>query len=204
MKRHLISLLLAATMLSASASIWAISVHQAHITTPGFYLGVQGGVSFVGYTTNVSPGFTANSVSTAGGAARVYGGFDITRYFGTEIGVTFFYHPHFIDINGSTSAKIKNNIIFLVAKGLYPFNNRLAAYASLGVGYVARSGIIVNNVHALSDQEIIRPVYGLGIAYLLWTRWSADLTWLQAAKRNRDHLPFSNFVGLGIRYKFAS
>ncbi len=204
MKCRSIQLSLLAILLSVSPLTQATSIQQAHINTPGFFIGIENGISFANYKKNVAPGFTANSVSTLGFATRVYAGFDITRYFGTEIGITYFHHPHLEKVNGGGSAKFKNNIIFLFAKALYPFNNRLTAYANLGIGYVARSGVIVNHAHVLSDKEIIRPVYGLGIAYLIWTRWSADLTWIQAAPRTRDHLPPSNFIGIGMRYKFSS
>ncbi len=202
--KHFQKFLLFLTALLFVTTAQAKSIQDANINTPGFYMGVENGASFASYSNTIAPGFVANKVEAVGFATRVFGGFDITHYFGTEFGVVYFHKPHLININSGESAKVKNNLVFLVAKGIYPFNRRLAAYLNLGFGYVVRSGVIISNTEVLADKEIIRPMYGLGLAYLIWTRWSASITWLGAAKLNRVNLPYSNYIGIGIRYKFAS
>jgi len=185
--------------------VTAINAFAAHhqLNTPGFYIGTQGGWSSVNYPNNFAPGFTASSTNGSGLATRVYGGFNITNYFGVETGVAYLHKPHFYNINNILSSKIKNNIVFLMAKGILPLNARWTTYADFGIGYIARSWLVVEGVRAFDNQEIVRPVYGVGVAYLLWPRWSADLTWIQAAKKSSNHLPASNFFGIGIRYKFS-
>jgi len=204
MKRSLLILSFIASLLTFSPLTQAKIIQQAHITTPGFYLGVQGGVSFAGYKSHLASGYVANAVHTFGVATRVYAGFDFNRYFGTEFSVSFSHMPHFINVNGGDSHKIKNNVIYIAAKGQYPFTNRLAANAILGLAYVVRSGVIIQAVPVLPDKEIATLVYGLGLSYLVGVRWAVDLTWFQAAKKSTWRLPCSNFVGIGIHYKFAA
>lgn len=191
---------------------------RGNIVTPGFYLEVESGVSDVGYKSNFAPGYYASSVDTSGFANRIEGGFDITKNFGVLLSVVYAYKPELHNINGGLSSKVKNNIVYTALKAMLPIGRQFVIYFDGGFGYVARSAVIANvratqpdgtvvwltNQVALSDRLIVRPVYGLGMAYLFWTRWAVTLTWVQTPSKPSEQLPMINYVGAGIRYKFAT
>ena len=177
---------------------------QRSVVYPGFYLGVEYGYSTVGYQNNFAPGYTANPIDKSGDAARVEAGFDICKNVGVLMSVIYFEKPLFHNINGMNDSKTKNNFIYLAAKGMLPFAHRFVIYADAGIGYIVRSQVKVNNVVVFRNQEIVRPTYGVGLAYLIWKRWILTITWTQATQKPSDDLPSSNYIGTGIRYKFAS
>lgn len=198
-----------ALFLIASCSLLAtpaLAHTQKNIVYPGFYLGVEGGLSDVNYKNTFAPGHTASSISSSGLATRIVAGFDITRYFGALLSVVYFHKPTLNTIDGIAdfNTKIKNNLVFVALKLMLPIGNRFALSVSGGVGYVVRSAVTINTVNVIENEEVIRPMYGVGLAYLLCSRWAATLNWIQAPQKTSDHLPTSNFIGAGIRHKFSS
>jgi opacity protein-like surface antigen len=198
-------LILAALLI---ATLNSLAANGYPLNKPGFYLGVQKGYSAVHYPQHFYPGYYAHSTKGDGIATRVYGGFDLNHYLAMEFGVAYFYQPKFIGVNYASwfTGITKNNIVFLWAKAMWPINPQWTLYGNLGIGYIARSSFILNKSNhwiVFKDREIPTLTYGMGTAYLLWPRWSMDLTWLHAPKQANDYLPASNLIAIGIRYKFS-
>lgn len=183
----------------------------------GLYIGLQLGESIAGYTNNtLSDGAVAESIKNSGFSERVYLGFNFSQYLAAEFSVNYFTKPSFKNLrlggddsddsedpDDSVTKTIKNNIISLVARFNLPLTERIAANAKVGIGYVARNGIVVNNLSVLPQSEIFAPVYGLGVSYRLALRWDLEATWMQAASNSEWQLPVSNFFGFGVTYKFG-
>ncbi len=172
----------------------------------GFYLGVQPGYSSVNYTnSDLLTGYSATSIQSDGIATHLYLGYNFLSYLGSEFGIVYSHKPAFVGIPGSTDTQtIKNNIIYLTAKAAYPFAKVFSLYAKGGMGYVARGRVYVNDLYVLNEGNIVVPVYGAGLSYRFYRRFSLDTSWLESAAKNSKQLPVTNFVGMGIFYQFYS
>lgn len=202
--KNLIKKCLWATLLCSISAV-SLAAVRGNVATPGFYLNVEYGYGTANYQTNFAPGFVAQSVNKSGAATRIIAGYDFTRYVGALFSVVYMKKPLFNNINGTTtSAFIKNNIVLTALKLNWPISRRFLAHGDLGIGYIVRGDIVLNGTTALPPKEIVTPVYGIGLAYLLFTRWSITASWLQAPKNSSEQVPSSNFVGGGIQYKFAT
>jgi hypothetical protein len=174
------------------------------------YFSALFGYSEVNYTNDIlRNGIRATKILNGGTAVKVSLGYDFARYFGGEFGVIYFQKPRFRGVSGLSelglpdTVIVKNNVVYLAGKFNLFFTKHFFATAKAGIGYVARSGIAVNGVVGLKESEIVRPVYGAGIGWLLTPHWALEANWLQAAASRGDQLPTSNFYGVGFQYRFS-
>lgn len=169
-----------------------------------FYIGLQAGYSWVPYSNDdLTPGFTATSIKNSGLSPRLFLGYNVTRDWALELNVIYFKKPHFHGLAGAGGVqKIKNNIVALMVRYNWHFCPRWEAYAMAGLGYVVRDGIYIRPTQVLSEGEIFRPAYGLGVNYRLTTRWDVAATWVQVPSSSSRNLPTSNYIGIGASYRF--
>ncbi|MCH9644495.1 MAG: porin family protein [Gammaproteobacteria bacterium] len=184
--------------------IFSSTAYCSEITRSGLYLGADAGYSTVNYTTSTFPtGFAPSSIDKAGAAAKIYMGYTFKKYYDAELDVIYFKQPSFTGISGITHAiKIRNNIISLSAKGMLPLSNRIAPYVTLGIGYIARTGVSSGSTTVLPEGCFFSPVYGAGLIWNFYKNWNTDFNWTQAPQNSSKRLPTANFVAAGIFYKF--
>lgn len=91
---------------------------------------------------------------------------------------------------------VNANIATTAAAPIVPIDTN--ALIALGAGQV------VTNVNGSISKSAVMPTYGAGVAYSFNKNVVLDLSWTQIyGKRTVDHTPMTNFLGLGLTYRFV-
>lgn len=167
----------------------------------GFVLGVQGGYADTHWDNLNVNGLT---FSGTGFAARVYGGYDINRFFGMELGWT--YLPTASDNFGDD---ITNYAVDLLAKLSLPVSNGFSIHAKAGGSYLVSNAD--SSIAALVGTTSVGgshfgPAFGVGAAYEVIPNLAIGLDWMRYSGNGQvfsgSYQPSPDAVFLGLSYKF--
>jgi len=160
---------------------------------PNIYGGLQAGI-----------GFPGTHMDNNRFASRLFAGYNALPCLGIEAGYTYFAKDSASSRNFSASDKIW--VLDLVAKGIYQFDDNWSAYGKAGLAYVDVSEEI--HVTGMGDDShshsLLRPTYGLGVAYNFNQKMAADLSWTGIYNTNSSTTNTINTLMLGFSYKFAN
>lgn len=198
-------ILLASLLCSISNLVFAYSVENPA------YVDIQVLRSDINYKLFYLPnGFRAAGVKTSGINFHVALGYDITSFFGVELGALWSYRSTYqkvfpISTNSFEDLPedhgVKNNVVYLVGKLGWPIW-RFQLYAKGGISYVARQGFTVNNINIFSSRLIATPIFGVGTLFEITPHWSVDVSYFQALPQSRYQLPTAHFIAIGGMYRF--
>jgi opacity protein-like surface antigen len=150
------------------AACLACLSHSALAEDSGIYLGAgfaNGKLTACTNTTSSCDTFSRNSEDN--GHLRLIGGYDFSKYFGIEAGLSGLGSYKVQDSFGSTVGTVKASAVTLAAKGGYTFPHGFSVFGKLGLAsvntkYTADPGwTLVGN----ADQNSTGLVMGLGGQY---------------------------------------
>lgn len=207
-------------------------------TGAGFVIGAQGGYADTHWD-NVLNSFNlvdtididgvadtvTSDVKDSGFAARLYLGYDVNRFFGIEAGYVFLPNAKvtLTDTSSglSTTPKIKNYAIDILAKLVVPVAEGFGIYAKAGGAYFhskydPNSGTFTNldgvTQSNFSNTSHFGPAYGVGAFYEFNQNVGIDLAWMHYSGDNRmftsngnintDYQPNPDLALLGLYYRF--
>lgn len=190
----------------------------AYATAPGFYLGIQGGMTNVNNKPVVFPTggiaglppTVAATPSNTGFGVRFYLGDNLTKYFGLEFGFTHYGSSTYNPTSGVIFGKpqIKVNSLDLVGKGMMPLGPLdVFAKGGMAVMYTSASGSIVDTVPAgttgafARNSTTVHPTVAIGASYDLTQHWVAELTASEVFSNSK--VQSATMISLGISYHFV-
>ena len=204
MKKNLVTALIAST-LAMTTSAYAI--------LPGFYVGAQPGYSMLHYN-NSTLNATTSSINNNGFGARVYGGYQFSQTWSTELGFEQFAVATFSNVTANNGVSniygtAKINAIDLVGKLTYPLSNSgFEVFGKLGGAYTIASisNVISNNGGPNSTNKFLFT-YGLGLSYDICPEIGTDLTWMRiqnsGSNNNTTSITNADLFSAGISYYFG-
>lgn len=193
-------------------------ITAAHAVGPGFYLGVQGGMTNthnlpITVPTNTTPAQTATvNPSNTGAGGRLFLGNNINPYFALEGGYTYYAKstyslPSSAAVTCSNSG-VKQSALDFVGKGMFPVSSfNLYAKAGMALVYQSLTGSCTGNPsngssgNISSTQTTGRPVVGVGMSYDLNQNWVADLSFTRVLSGSK--IQNADLAALGISYHFT-
>lgn len=199
-KKHILPIALAGL-----ASLW---IAEANAAVSGLYVGGQLGW---GTLNQNIPTF-----QDSGLAGRVFGGRNLTKNFGLEVGYIKFHDSTFEEWGYSNysgylytpDVKITASAVDLVGKLTLPMQHGLSVFGKLGVAYLEESLKIKGLWSSLSmHADNFYPTFGLGMGCELARNVIADFSWSRiqhtGSYSSGKSLNSTDFVGLGLSYNFG-
>lgn len=180
------------------------SYSHAYPRIKGFYLGALIGVTWADYSDYSFPADEVpNKIIDVGAGPQYTFGYGFNPIAALELGAVYLRKPKFKNLHNSpTTARFKNNVVYLTMRLSYFLNQKLRLFAKAGVGYVVRDNVIDQGVLLVRGKAVVVPVYGVGLDYRVASHWELELAWLQAAPSSGNKLPASNILGVGAHYLF--
>jgi OOP family OmpA-OmpF porin len=99
---------------------------------------------------------------------KLYGGYDVTKNFGAEVGYVHFGKGEASASDGVDSASIsaKPKSLYLAAKGTLPLNEQFSLFAKVGVARNStKVAASINGVGGSETMKRTSGVFGVGAAY---------------------------------------
>lgn len=181
----------------------ATILRQQNFPWRGFYLGAMATYSWTHYGNQFLYPVTTRLTIDQGPGSSFHFGYNFNLFSAGEIGAAYLHKTVFRDFNQTTqNARIKNNMVYIALKLSAPLPYLIRVFTKIGYGYVVRDRIIFDDIIILPGGEFFRPIVGFGLNWRPAMHWELELAWLQAAKLSQQHLPRSDFVGLGAQYLF--
>lgn len=175
---------------------------------PGFYIGLQPGYSMLHYNNSILNA-TSSNITNNGFGGRVYGGYQFSPVWGTELGFEQFATAKFnrVTANGVSNISGSSNInaIDLVLKGTYPLGNSgFDAFAKAGGAYemTSISNIISTHGGPNSANQFLFT-YGFGFDYDICPELVTDLTWMRIQNSGGTTTTNADLLTLGLGYYFG-
>lgn len=188
-------------LLFVGGSLFLTSVCQALISGP--YLGLQLGYGTINYGLSDIPS-SQGSIQDGGFAGRVYGGYQISKYWATELGYEQFSSVSFNNVTSQdVSGTSKVSAFDWVGKFIYPLGESdFSLSAKAGGAYtVNKISGSVSQASSLSSTNVLQFTYGVGLNYSITPWVVTDLTW--TIIQNTSSMPSSNLYTLGLSYFFG-
>ncbi|HXJ53238.1 MAG TPA: outer membrane beta-barrel protein [Burkholderiales bacterium] len=195
LKKTSIAAFLAASGLVVSSAAMA----QAKAADQGFYAGVSiGQSSSSDACTGVSgPGVSCDDKDTA---FKIFGGYQINRNFGVELGYTDLgkVEAH----GGGVTASVESTAFELVGVGKFPINNQFSVYGKLGFYRADSKGR--SNVGVSADETNTDLTYGLGVQYNFTGNLGVRGEWQRYSSVGGGDIGDSDVdvLSVGVVYKF--
>ncbi len=148
-------------------------------------------------------GNTFSSISESGVAPNIQFGYEFNHWTALELGVIYAQKPKFTTTNSPGEHKIKSNIVYLDFKPRWFFyKNEWYLYSKIGIGYLVRDQLTINQSDAMNGGEFLLPVYGVGLGYRPTYHWQVEAGWMQTPANHTEKVPVTNFYGVGANYLF--
>ena len=166
-----------------------------------YYLGTDLGYSNTHYNGDA---LGAND-DTTGFGARLFGGYQFSEYFASELGWT-----HFAAAKGNRVSSLYEHAYDLSVVGHYPLRDSgLSIFAKLGLAYIQAEKNYVGQGHTYAN--LIRPTYGVGVASALTPHWSVDMQLSRIQGKSSaytgfdssSNLPNADLYTVGAIYRFS-
>ncbi len=203
-----IQISLAAALLLVCGMTFAYTSQQE---PSALYIGVQPGYANMHYTKEwltSGTNMTVGSVKSSGFTGRFHVGFDFNKNFALETGVMFLPKIKFNNVRTSGSSAVdlsfNQSLIDVCAKANMPMKHNIDLYSKVGMAMVIRDGIQASSggqtfQSDYQDKKIV-PALGVGMDYGFNQHVFADLAYMHYF--NKDDLEATDFVGLGVAYRF--
>jgi OOP family OmpA-OmpF porin len=138
---------------------------------------------------------------------KLYGGYEITKNFGAEVGYVHFGKGEASANDGVNSASIsaKPKAFYLAATGTLPLNDQFSLFAKAGVA--RNSTKVTGTLNGASESETLKrtgAMFGLGAAYNVTKNVAIVAEYENFGKVvNEDGANLkADLVSVGVRYKF--
>jgi len=165
----------------------------------GVYLGIEGGYGLTNWKNleKLTGGFKISNDN--GVVGRAFLGYDINRYFATEVGYSYFFNKVKA---GNDEGSLKTQNVDLMLKLKAPVVDNFDLYAKIGGNYLMSKGddISVKNFNV---------AFGAGADYSITPNIIANVEWLRFNGNNKvefsddaKYQPSTDAFMVGLRYKF--
>jgi OOP family OmpA-OmpF porin len=195
LKKTTVAALLAASGLAISSA----SMAQGKPADTGWYAGVSLGQSSASDACNgvSGPGVSCEDTDTA---FKIFGGYQINRNFGVELGYTDLGKVE--ASGGGVTASIETTAFELVGVGSYPINNQFSIYGKLGLYRADSKGR--SNVGVSADETNTDLTYGLGVQYHFTGNLGVRGEWQRYSSVGGGNIGDSDVdvLSVGLVYKF--
>lgn len=172
-----------ASVLSCSFAQFAFANNQPTTeSNNGVYLALQGAYSLQSNSGSLYYG--TSSQNTSGFGARASIGYDINKYFSIEGG-----YAHLFNSN-----HYSNEILDTFLKIRAPIKDNFNIYMKVGADYMF-------NFKSFSGGDF-GPAFGVGATYDFTPNWAADVSWTRYTTQDHSLQPNTDFIGVGLKYKF--
>ncbi len=195
LKKTTIAALVAASGLVASSAAMA----QGKPADTGWYAGLSIGQSSASDACNgvSGPGVSCDDKDTA---FKIFGGYQINRNFGVELG--------YADLGevsasgGGVTASIETTAFELVGVGSYPINNQFSVYGKLGFYRADSKGR--SNVGVSADETNTDLTLGVGVQYNFTRNLGVRGEWQRYSSVGGGDIGDSDVdvLSVGVVYKF--
>ena len=201
-------------LIAAVATAAVVFGAQAY-AAQGFYVGGQAGYSqaYLDKTLSQYEGVGVNITrsSRSGLAGRVYGGYNLNKFLGVELGVAKYAEYKY---NVSTGGSLKGNAYAadLLGVGTLPLGGNFNLFAKGGMAYVEEkekahgtTGVTFGNGKTSDTDHFWRPELVLGASYDLSDSLSLNLSYSRifGKEDTSKYLPSLGLWGLGVQYDFG-
>lgn len=176
----------------------------------GAYVGGELGYGNI-YQPKASAGLSSSGKS-GGIAGRIFGGYQFSDYFGTELGFTKFSNATIKFTQGTLTGNgtIKSYAVDAVLKGIVPFQNGFNLFGKLGAAYLDESSnnVTVTGAGGVSgtgsgSTDKVLPTFGLGAGYDINQNFTTDLSWLRIQATGNTNLQSTDLITAGLIYNFG-
>jgi len=195
LKKTTIAALLAASGLVVSSAAMA----QAKPADTGWYAGVSVGQSSSSDACNgvSGPGVSCDDKDTA---FKIFGGYQINRNFGAELGYTDLGKVE--AKGGGVTASVEAKAFELVGVGRFPINNQFSIYGKLGLYRADSKGR--SNVGVSADETNTDLTYGVGVQYNFTGNLGVRGEWQRYSSVGGGDIGDSDVdvLSVGLVYKF--
>jgi hypothetical protein len=168
------------------------------------YAGVQ--LGYIGYgfsTTQLQPGFQAQSIEVPHLAARVVlFGHEFHKYFSAQVSdMRPVQWVAYQSVNGDqVHHQVWMNIAGLTGKSNLPLTRMLSVYGEAGLGIVTRKGFSIGPSQVVNDASYATGLFGAGLEYRLGDHWGLLTGVTLAPGRSVDKQPTTVFASSGFTY----
>ena len=179
----------------------------------GIYLGLNAGGGFTNWKDCDGNDFgdpDGGSVKSVGGdnglVGRAFLGYDINKYFATEVGYSYFFNKPNVamtDRSGKSavvsSGDIKTQAFDLYGKGKLPVFDTVDLYTKVGIGY------LMSNQGEWGKFNNTNLAFGIGADYKFTRNFIINIEWSRIAgysSMNNKYIPNTYAAMAGLRYKF--
>ena len=195
LKKTTIAALLAASGLVASSAVMA----QGKAADMGWYAGVSLGQSSASDAcTGISgPGVSCDDKDTA---FKIFGGYQVNRNFGVELGYTDLGKAS--ASGGGVNASIESTAFELVGVGSFPINNQFSVYGKLGFYHAETK--LKSNIGVSDSETNTDLTYGLGVQYNFTGNLGVRGEWQRYSSVGGGDIGDSDVdvLSVGLVYKF--
>jgi OOP family OmpA-OmpF porin len=147
----------------------------------------------------IDPAFGSLEGSTS--SAKLFGGYQFTPVFGTEIGYSYFGRGTFVSV-GNGAMQAQPSSIYAAMTGTWSVTSDFAAYGKVGV---ARNHLRASDMAEVAETtNHTRPMFGVGVKYSLNKAVSIFGEYENYGKVEKDPTGYLKVtqVAFGARYKF--
>jgi opacity protein-like surface antigen len=160
-----------------------------------------------------------SSNNDTGVAGRIFGGYQVNKYFSAELGLAKFSNatsklvfntPGF---NYSQKDTIKTNAIDLVAKAILPIKEKVSIYGKLGAAYVIQNDDYNDNYSSTAipaaqfkgntNTKQLLPTFGVGASYAFTPNIAADISYNRIQETNNSKINSIDFYSVGLIYSIC-
>lgn len=182
----------------------------ANAAANGFYVNGQLGYGHSDVPNSLFSPARAD-IKNDGLAGRIAAGYQFTPYIAAELGYTKFSDVKVdnITVEGVNigNARLEQQAIDLVAKGILPINNGFNAFGTLGVASLYAKGHGMDSTEGTfgnGSTSRIMPTFGLGLGYDITPNLPITASW-QRIQRIGDSsgLRTTDFFAVGLEYHFG-
>ncbi|HEY7238826.1 MAG TPA: outer membrane beta-barrel protein [Burkholderiales bacterium] len=195
LKKTTVAALLAASGLVASSAAMA----QGKAADMGWYAGISLGQSSASDACNgiSGPGVSCDDKDTA---FKIFGGYQINRNFGVELGYTDLGKVE--ASGGGVTASVETTALELVGVGSYPVNNQFSIYGKLGLYRADSKGR--SNIGLSADETNTDLTFGLGVQYNFTSNLGVRGEWQRYSSVGGGDIGESDVdvLSVGLVYKF--
>lgn len=166
----------------------------------GYNIGVQGGMSSLGYYTTDAVKSGSGSVDSNKAFARIYGGYDFTENLGLQLGYAYYGKPEF-NSSGVKQSFAQQGVDLSGLVSLH-FAHNFGFYLKGGTAWVFRGSVPESAYFkGRESSSKLALLLGVGATYDITKSLSADLSATRLF--NNGNLPKMDLYGIGLTYRFG-
>ncbi|MFA6408895.1 MAG: outer membrane beta-barrel protein [Gammaproteobacteria bacterium] len=167
----------------------------------GYNIGIQGGMSSLGYYTTDVVKSGSGSVKSNKAFGRIYGGYDFTENLGLQLGYAYYGKPEFTSSSGLKQSFTQQGVDLSGLVSLH-FAHNFGFYLKGGTTWVFRSSVPDSTYFkAKASSSKLALLLGLGATYDFTKSLTADLSATRIF--NNGNLPKMDLYGIGLTYRFG-